>query len=214
MLVAHHLSEDSLGGDQSLWDVQMGLLGLTSTIHNGGRWEEKAFFSLPRGYFKAKCELMRCGNGSSGVCSQQTKSMGMTSEEEGTGTLLQPSESRFSFHEKHLLGNHGLKTASSSHGNAGGFLPKQTLWAECSSWWSKALLIWGWCWGFRVVNTAKKNQQGSSNQPFPPCIPRLPQNVSHHLPLPPRLWHASRGGHKCHGSSRMPRFRDLALSMP
>lgn len=47
MLVAHHLSEDSLGGDHLLWDVQMGLLGLTSTIHNGGRWEEKAFFPSP-----------------------------------------------------------------------------------------------------------------------------------------------------------------------
>lgn len=97
------------------------------------------------------------------------------------------------------------------------FLPKQALWAERSSWWSKARLIWGWCWGFkvfRVVNAAKKNQQGSRNQPFPPeqlYIPRLPQNVSHHLPLPPRLWHASRGGRKFHGLPRMPRFCDLAL---
>lgn len=84
--MAHYLSEDSLGGDQSLWDVQMGFLGLTSTIQSLREMGGKGFFST-RGYFKAKCELLWCPNESSGVCSQKTKSTGLTSEEEGTGTL-------------------------------------------------------------------------------------------------------------------------------
>lgn len=45
MLVAHYLSEDSLGGDQSLWDVQMGLLGLTSIIQSSREKGGKGFFS-------------------------------------------------------------------------------------------------------------------------------------------------------------------------
>lgn len=44
MLVAHYLSEDSLGGDQSLWDVQMGLLGLTSTVQSLREMGGKCFF--------------------------------------------------------------------------------------------------------------------------------------------------------------------------
>lgn len=189
----------------------MGLLGLTSTVQSLREMGGKGFF--PPGA-ASKPRVRWCGVEMGAlVWSQETKSMGLSSEEEGRGTLLQPSESLFLFHEKCLLGNHGLRTASSSHGNAGFFLPKQSLGAERSSWWSKAL-IWGWCWGlkvFRVVNTAKKNQQGSSNQPFPPHIPRLPQNISHRLPPPPRLWQASRGGHKFHGSSRMLNFCDLTL---
>lgn len=79
---------------------------------------------LPRGYFKAKCELMWCRNGSPGVCSQKTKRVVLIPEEQGRGTLLPPSESLFSFHEKCLQGNHRWITGSSSHGNVVFYLNK------------------------------------------------------------------------------------------
>lgn len=89
MLAAHYSSEDSPGGDPSLWDAK-GFV--TTNLHNPvfeGYGRRRLFFS--RGYLKAKCELMQCWTESPGVYSQKTNRMALISEEEGRGTLLPPN---------------------------------------------------------------------------------------------------------------------------
>lgn len=89
MLAAHYLSEDSPGGDQSLWDANgFVMTDLCNPVFEG--YGRRRLF-LSRGYLKAKCELMRCWTESPCVYSENKNKMALISEEEGRGTLLQPN---------------------------------------------------------------------------------------------------------------------------
>lgn len=56
MVTAHYLSEDSLGGDQSLWDANgFVMIDLHNPVFEGYR-RRRLFLS--GGYLKTQCELM------------------------------------------------------------------------------------------------------------------------------------------------------------
>lgn len=80
-MLADHYSEDSLGGDQSLWYGNgFVMTDLPNPVFE--RYKKSKLF-LSRGYLKAKCELIRCWAEDIGVYSEKKNSV-MFSEKEGT----------------------------------------------------------------------------------------------------------------------------------
>lgn len=132
---------------------------------------------------------MWCQNGSPGVCSQKTKRVVLIPEEQGRGTLLPPSESLFSFHEKCLQGNHRWITGSSSHGNVVFYLNKpcglnaalggaKLVWFEdgaggskCSEWWMQQT---------KISRAPGTNHSLQSSYTFPGCL-KTSLTISHFL---------------------------------
>lgn len=170
------MSEDSLCGDQSLWD---GFVG--TDLHNAifERDGTKSCFFFPQGLLQNKCELMRW-NGSPGV---------FTGDKEhgadlwGGGNRDTPAAQWVTVFIPWKMSPRKPRAANSQlQPWECCSLPKPALGAEHSSWLSKAPLIWGWCWGIQSAQSGEYSKEKSAGLKQPAIPSSHSQAASKHLP--------------------------------